>query len=53
MIDIIILIFCAMGTISSAANATRADSAFSMLLWNSIGAFELIATILKTIQIVT
>lgn len=53
MIDIIIMFVCAMGTISSATNATRADSFSGMLLWDFIGAFELIATILKVIQIVT
>ena len=53
MIDIIIMFVCAMGTISSAENATRADSFSGMLFWDFVGAFELIATILKVIQIVT
>ena len=53
MFDIIILIVCAVGTISSATNATRADSVWGILLWDLIGATELIATILKAIQIIT
>ena len=53
MIDIIIMIVCAVGTISSATNATRANSISGMLLWDFIGATELIATILKAIQIIT
>lgn len=53
MIDIIILVVCAMGTISSAVNATCADSAWGMLFWDLIGATELIATIFKAIQIIT
>ena len=53
MIDIIIMIVCAVGTISSATNATRADSISGMLLWDLIGATELIATIFKAIQIIT
>lgn len=53
MFDIIVLIVCAVGTISSATNATRADSIGGMLLWDLIGALELIATIFKAIQIIT
>jgi hypothetical protein len=53
MLDIIILIACAMGTIASATNATRADSAWGMLFWDLVGATELIATIFKAIQIIT
>jgi hypothetical protein len=53
MFDIIILIVCAIGTISSATNATRADSISGMLLWDFIGATELIVTIFKAIQIIT
>lgn len=53
MFDIIILIVCAMGTIFSATNATRADSAWRYIIWDLVGATELIATILKAIQIVT
>lgn len=53
MFDIIILIVCAMGTISSATNATRADSAWGYIIWDLVGATELIATILKAIQIIT
>ena len=52
MFDIIILIVCAIGTICSATNATRANSIGSELFWIIVGAFELIATILKTIQLV-
>lgn len=51
LIDIFILVLCAMGTISSATNATRADSVDGMLLWDVIGAIELVATILKVMQI--
>ena len=51
MIDIIIMIVCAMGTIACAVNATKVDSFSSMLLWSIIGALELISTILKVIQI--
>lgn len=51
MFDIIILIVCAIGTISSAANATRAESVGGMLFWDVIGAIELVATILKVMQI--
>ena len=53
MIDITIMIVCAVGTISCATNATRADSISGMLLWDLIGALELIATIFKAIQIIT
>ena len=53
MFDIILLIVYAVGTISSATNATRADSISGMLLWDFIGATELIATIFKAIQIIT
>lgn len=51
MSDIIILIICAIGTICSATNATRAESVGGMLLWDVIGAIELVATILKVMQI--
>lgn len=51
MSDIIILIVCAIGTICSATNATRAESVGGMLLWDVIGAIELVATILKVMQI--
>jgi hypothetical protein len=53
MIDIILLIVCAVGTITSAVNATRANSFGGMLNWSLIGALELIATIFKAIQITT
>ena len=52
MFDIIILIICALGVICSATNATRANSIGGMLFWTIVGAFELIATILKIIQLV-
>lgn len=52
MFDIIIVILCATGTICSATNATRANSIGSALFWTIVGAFELIATILKIIQLV-
>jgi hypothetical protein len=52
MIDIIIMIVCALGTITSTVNATRAYSFGGMLLWSLVGAIDLIATILKVIQIV-
>lgn len=51
MTDIIIMIVCALGTIASATNATRANSISTMLIWNFLGALELIATILKVTQI--
>lgn len=51
MFNIIILIVCAIGTICSATNATRAESIGGMLLWDVIGAVELVATILKVMQI--
>lgn len=51
MIDIVIMSVCAVGTIVSAANATKDDSFSSMLLWSIIGALELIVTILKVIQV--
>ena len=51
MIDIIIMSVCAVGTIVSAGNATKADSFSGMLLWSIIGALELIVTILKVIQV--
>lgn len=53
MFDIIILILCAVGTICSTTNAIRANSIGSELFWIIVGAFELVATILKTIQLVT
>ena len=53
MIDIIIMIVCAVGTIASATNATRADSISGMFFWDLVGATELIATILKVVQIFT
>ena len=53
MFDIILLIVCAVGTITSAVNATNADSFGGMLNWSLIGALELIATIFKAIQIIT
>ena len=52
MFDIIILIVCDVGTISSATNATHADSVCGMLFWDLVGATELIATIFKAIQII-
>lgn len=52
MFDIIILIICAVGTICAATNTTRANSIGSELFWAIVGAFELIATILKTVQLV-
>ena len=52
MFDIILLIVYAVGTISSATNATRADSVCGVLFWYLIGATELIATIFKAIQII-
>ena len=51
LIDIFILIVCAMSTISSATNATRADSVSGLLFWELVGGFELIATILMVMQI--
>ena len=51
MIDIIIAIVCAMGTIACAVNATKVNSFSGMLLWSVIGALELIVTILKVIQV--
>lgn len=51
LIDIFILIVCAMGTISSATNATRANSVGGMLFWDFVGSLELVATILKVMQI--
>ena len=51
MFDIIILIICAIGTICSATNAAHADSIGGMLLWDIVGAIELVATILKVMQI--
>ena len=51
MIDIIIMSFCAVGTIASATNANRTDSFSGMLLWSFIGALELIGTILKVMEI--
>ena len=51
MIDIIIMIVCAMGTIACAVNATKVNSFSGMLLWSFIGALELIVTILKVMQI--
>ena len=51
LIDIFILIVCAMGTIASATNATRTDSVSIMLFWYIAGAINLIATILKVMQI--
>ena len=51
MFDIIILIVCAIGTICSATNATRAESIGGMLLWDVIGATELVATILQVMRI--
>ena len=51
MIDIIIMSVCAVGTIVSAANATKVDSFSNMLFWSIIGALELIITILKVMEI--
>ena len=51
LIDIFILIVCALGTISSPINATRADSVSGMFFWMFVGGFELIATILMVMQI--
>ena len=51
MIDIIIMIICAMGTIACAVNATKVNSFSGMLLWSFIGALELISTIQKAIQV--
>ena len=51
MIDIIIMIICAMSTIACAVNATKVNSFSGMLLWSVIGALELISTILKAIQV--
>lgn len=51
LIDIFILIICAMGTIVSATNATHANSVGGMLFWGFIGGLELVATILKVMQI--
>ena len=51
MIDIVIMSVCAVGTIVSAVNATKADSFSSMLLWSIIGALELIGTILEAMKI--
>ena len=51
LIDIFILIIFAMGTISSAINAVRADSAWRMLFWEFASGLDLIITIQKAIQI--
>lgn len=51
MIDIIIMIVCAMGTIACAVNATKVNSFSGMLLWSFIGALELIGTIRKAMEI--
>ena len=51
MIDIIIMIICAVGTIASAVNATKVNSISGMLLWSFIGALELIGTIRKVMEI--
>ena len=51
MIDIIIMIVCAMGAIACAVNATKVNSFSGMLLWSFIGALELIGTILKVMEI--
>ena len=51
MIDIIIAIVCAMGTIACAVNATKVNSFSGMLLWSFIGALELIGTIRKVMEI--
>ena len=51
--DIIILIACAIGTISSIINAKRADLAGGVLFWELVGGLELAATILKVMQIFT
>lgn len=51
MIDIIIMIVCAMSTIACAVNATKVNSFSGMLLWSFIGALELIVTILKAMKI--
>ena len=51
LIDIFILIVCAMGTIASANNATRATSVGGMLFWEFVGGFELIVAILEVIKI--
>ena len=51
MIDIIIMIVCAMSIIACAVNATKINSFSGMLLWSFIGALELIVTILKVIQV--
>lgn len=53
LIDIFILIICAMGTISSATTATRADSVGGFLFWDFVGGFELVATILQVMKIFT
>ena len=51
MIDIIIMIICAVGTIASAVNATKVNSFSGMFLWSFIGALELIGTIRKVMEI--
>ena len=51
LVNIIILIICAMGTITSSTNATRANSVGGMLLWIIAGAIELISTILSVMRI--
>ena len=51
MIDIIIMIVCAMGAIACAVNATKVNSFSGMLLWSFIGALELIGTIRKVMEI--
>lgn len=51
MIDIIIMIVCAMSIIACAVNANRTDSFSGMFLWSFIGALELIVTILKVMKI--
>lgn len=51
MIDIIIMIVCVIGSVTFAVNAAKVGSFSSMLLWIIIGTLELIATILKVIQV--
>lgn len=51
LIDILILVVCAIGTICSATNATRAESASGMLFWDFVGGLELVATILQVMKI--
>lgn len=51
MFNIIALIFCSVGTIASAYNASNANSICGMLFWFFSGAITLIGTILQVMLI--